>query len=186
MRTIPASKDFQQLVKQSPTKTVNIYGFWPIDKADCVCQKFILQMKKRLGESLEKDRRRIMEQMKFLECPRDKSLLKRYVVKCSKCNEIQGYCWAKDKTLTDWCDFHYSQWTDGKEWHGCFTPHISPITELLHFECCCGNDTRDFRANMTLNQNTAEHIEARNARGRRMGLKGSKFYVEKFTNNQLR
>jgi len=104
-----------------------------------------------------------------------KAGMKRYEVICKACKKIMGYCWATDNTLRDWCAFYYVQRNDGKRWHGCMTPHVSPVTEQLCLECCCGQDTRDFRANTTLSAKVAIRVEKRNRAGREFGRPDSKF-----------
>lgn len=63
-------------------------------------------------------------------------------------------------------------------WFGCFTPHISPITQELCFECACGNDTRDMRLNQTLPKTLIENMESRNVIGRIFGKEDSKYKME--------
>ncbi len=185
MRKIYASRETSFEAEHSRMKVVKVYGFFPIDRADCVCQKEIIAWKRRLGEASEKERHLLIAQTPHLECTRDKTGMTRYGVFCSMCNQLQGVCWATDPTLKDWCDFHYVQWTKGDYWRGCLTPHISPISQKLLFECTCGQDTRDFRANMTLPQRVAEEKELENAEGRVMGLPDSKFYAKKFRKDML-
>lgn len=174
-RVLFASQEVSEVAKQSTGKIVKVYSFFPIDRADCVCQKAVLEWRKKLAEATDAQRHQLMEETPFFVCPRDKSNMQRYKIVCNNCGDIQGYVWASDPSLIDWCDFHYLQWTKGDRWRGCFTPHISPVTERLCFECCCGNDTRDFRANMTLNQKVAERMERENSKGRELDRDDSKF-----------
>jgi len=176
-RKIYASQEAAFQAQQSSNKFVKVYSFFPLDRADCECQQMIQNWKMKLAQSVEKDQRRFMAEQEFLVCPRDKTGLTRYKIICNECGMIQGYCWASTPELIDWCDFHYVQWTRGDFWRGCFTPHISPITQQLHLECCCGVDTRDFRANMTINQREAERREAENSIGRAYNQSDSKFLV---------
>jgi len=104
--------------------------------------------------------------------------MKQYEVTCKACKEIMGYCWATDSTLKDWREFHFVQWESKKKWHGCLTPHISPVTEQLCLECCCGQDTRDFRANTTLPSRIISKIEKKNIVGRDFGNSDSKFLTK--------
>lgn len=177
IRQIPNSQEAAYQAAQSPAKIVKVYSMFPVDRADCPCAKVIQEWQLRLGKATQAERQQLIEEHPFIICPRDKSKMRRYEVICSKCNQRQGYLWATTPTLEDWCDFHYVQWTPGDYWRGCFTPHISPVTEELCFECCCGNDTRDFRANMTLPAVIANQHEARNRYGRKFGRKESKFFV---------
>jgi hypothetical protein len=184
-RTIFASKETEFQALTSRSKKVKVYSFFPCDKANCPCQKMIFEWKQKIGRASQKERQELLSKIKHLECPRDKVGMQRYEVVCTNCGELQGVLWATDPSLRDWCDFHYIQWSDGVKWHGCFTPHISPITQELLFECCCGNDTRDFRANMTMNRKRAEEIEKENAIGRKLNRSDSKFIVRKFRGKVL-
>lgn len=175
MRKIFASREMAKLAKQSDDGKVQVYSFFPIDRADCECQKMIKEWKEKLATMSEEKRNAVIQETKYLVCPRDKTGMRRRKITCKNCDEVLGYVWATDNTLKDWCDLHYVNWTDGKEWYGCLTPHISPITEQLCFECCCGQDTRDFRANMTLPTKTAFEIEEENKVGREFGETNSKF-----------
>ena len=156
---------------------VQIYSFFPIDRASCDCYKSVQEWKQKLAPLSGEGSRELAARQQLIVCPRSKTGMKRYKVDCNNCGETQGYCWAKDDKLNDWCDFHYTNWTDGDQWYGCIGPHVSPITEQLHLECACGQDARDFRANMTMNQKTAHDIELRNRKGRDFGLSTSKFKV---------
>lgn len=185
-RIIYASKETALVAKASKAKLVKVYSFFPIDRADCDCKKLIQEWNKRLAIENDEGRRKLLEKTPFLECPRSKNKnLTRFEIKCTSCGDLQGYVYASDSSLSDWCDFHYVQWTAGDVWHGCFTPHISPVTQKLLLECCCGNDTRDFRANMTISEKVAKKIEDKNAKGREYNQKSSKFVTRKFTGKVL-
>lgn len=177
MRTIYASKETSFQVSQAPAKKVQVYSFFPIDRADCECAKLIHEWKMRFGTATTAEKQDLIANTPYITCPRDKTTLNRYKIVCANCKQIQGYCWASTPDLLDWCDFHYFQWTTGDYWRGCFTPHVSPVTEQLCLECCCGQDTRDFRANMKLPQIIAETKERQNAIGRAFNKKNSKFLV---------
>src|SRR3972149_4510396 len=142
---------------------LNVYAFFPSDKSSCECQAMVLEWKKKLSVMPSEQRMDLMQKTGNLVCPKDKTGMQRYKITCSNCGEPVGLVWATDASLTNWSDFHYINWTDGISWFGCLTPHISPITEQLCIECCCGLDTRDFRANMTLPGILAERIESENA-----------------------
>ncbi len=176
---------------------IEVYSFFPVDRASCECHLLIHQWKEKLAMLSGGKRREAVSTQGFITCPRSKVGMKRYKITCKNCNEIQGYCWAKDSTLKDWCDFHYINWA-GKHkkiknkkvdyeylWKGCFTPHISPITEQLCMECSCGQDTRDFRGNMTLAPKRAYDIEEENKIGREFGKSNSKFKVNGVANNVI-
>ena len=185
MRKIFTSKDTGCVASQNATGKVEVYSFFPNDKASCECQPIVLEFKKKLAMLNEGDRKKLLSETKRLICPRDKKGMFRYKITCKNCGEVLGYCWATDNTLKDWCDFHYVCWADETEWHGCLTPHISPITEQLCLECTCGSDTRDFRANMTLPYKTTSAIELINRIGRDFGKASSYFSVSKTTANVL-
>ena len=184
-RSIFASAETNKVARSSKDKIVKVYSFFPIDRAGCECAKLVFEWNRKMGGSTPAERKRLVEQLPYLVCPKNKSNMHRYEVVCRACSEVQGYCWATDASLNDWCDFHYVQWSDGIKWRGCFTPHISPVTQTLAFECCCGQDTRDFRANMTVSQRRAEAIEAKNAIGREFNKKDSKFIVRKVRNKVI-
>lgn len=167
---------------------VEIYSFFPIDKHNCECQQVIHQWKEKLAMLSGNGKKEAIARQEFIVCPKSKVGMKRYKITCNNCGETMGYCWAGDETLTDWCDLHYTSWV-GKHkikkkgkvvdheylWRGCFGHHISPITEQLCWECICGEDTRDFRANMTLPGQVAHKIELKNKIGREFGKANSKF-----------
>lgn len=123
--------------------------------------------------------------MRYFTCPAPKTGKDLYKIVCNKCKAVQGYCYASDNTLYDWVDFHYVQICNGEKWEGCFTPHVSPITEILCFECTCGNDTRDFRANVSLPGTMAIKKERENRVGRHLGQRGEKFTAIKVQSNKI-
>lgn len=172
-------------VKASKLKKIEIYSFLPIDRADCPCQPEILKMKGKLAEMPPNKREQFVKDTKVFVCPKNKTGYNRYELECKNCHQILGYCWASTPELLDWFDFHFTQWTDGKFWYGCFTPHISPITQKLCLECTCGQDTRDFRANMTMPSKLSTMIEDSNKVGRDFGKSDSKFEVRQVLANVL-
>lgn len=177
-RKIYASREAGFQAEHSSSGIVKVYSFFPVDKANCECAELVAQWQKRLGEATAKEQQQLLAKQQSITCPRSKVGLNRYEILCRMCGQRQGYCWASDATLHDWCDFHYIQWTPGDYWRGCFTPHISPVSQQLCLECCCGNDTRDFRANATLAKHVAERLELQNSTGRRFGNRQSKFAVQ--------
>lgn len=177
VRPLFASRDVHTRMKLLKKKKITIYSLYPIDKGDCECVTMIKNYKDKLLLMSQKDREAEIEKTNYLVCPRDKSKMRRYKIICKNCDEVQGFCWATDATLKDFCDFHYVQWTDGNFWYGCLTPNISPIDQSLTLECTCGYDTRDFRANMTLPGRIATRIERENAKGREFATIKSKFNV---------
>lgn len=182
-RKILASREMELEVAKTKNGKIEIYSFFPIDRADCDCKKMISDWKDALALLSEKRRGEKVVQQKCLVCPKDKTGMQRYKVTCNNCKETLGYCWATDSSLKDWCDFHYVIWTDGKEWFGGFTPQVSPITEELCIECTCGSDTRDFRANMTLPGKEAYELEKASKIGREFGKADSKFKVSIVTSD---
>lgn len=182
-RHIFASRETSDRIKLLKTKKIAIYSFFPIDPFECECRDLIDVFKRQLGEMSAKDREAKIAEMGTFVCPRDKTGMQRFELSCANCGQVQGYAWAKDASLTDWSDFHYTNWTDGNEWFGCLTPNISPITGELGLECTCGADTRDFRANMTISPKEAFEIEDKNKEGRKFGSKGAKFTARKVRAN---
>ena len=183
MRKIYTSRDMATQMSLHKQKRIDVYSFFPVDRADCECQEVIKEWRDKLALMPKEEISQEIAKQEYITCPRDKAGLNRYEITCGSCGEVQGYCWASDETLTDWCDFHYVQWTNGKEWKGCLTPQISPIDESLCLECACGLDSRDFRANMTLPSIVASEKESSNKVGREFGKINSKFKVEKVRSN---
>lgn len=183
---IVASKAMHEFVKSKKKKKINVYSFFPVDRASCACHSMVTEWKDSLALLNEKDRKQKIVETGSLQCPRDKSNMNRYELVCNGCGEIMGYCWATDETLSDWCDFHYAQWTDGDYWFGCIAPNISPITNQLTLLCSCGNDSRDFRANGSLAPKEAAFRE-KNARiGRKFGQENSRFGTRKIEKKPLK
>ncbi len=185
-RRILASRDIATKMLRTAQKKVQVYSFFPVDKASCVCHAMIHEWKEKLSMLPRELKEAELAKQAHLECPKDKTNMDRYEITCSGCGQVQGYCYATDETLKDWCDFHYVQWTDGKEWFGNLTPNISPIDETLGLECTCGVDTRDMRGNMTLPVMMAHDLEKDNRRGREFGQATSKFKVRKVSLNTVR
>ncbi len=198
MRKIFASNEMTKLAKKADNNSVQVYSFFPIDRANCACQKMIIEHKKKLAGYNQEKRDTFIKEAKYLTCTRDKTGMRKRIITCKNCKDIQGYVWSTDNTLEDWCDFHYVQWTQTHRvkskskkpvyetlWHGCLTPNVSPITEQFTLECCCGQDTRDFRANMTMNAKSAYKIEEKNKIGREFGKPNSKFTTRVVRVNML-
>lgn len=85
----------------------------------------------------------------FVEEKQEKGFRK-YDITCVQCGDPIAYVWAKDDKLIDWCDLHYICSHDKNTWYGAMAVNVSPIDGSLGFECACGEDTRDYRANQTL------------------------------------
>lgn len=107
---------------------------------------------------------------------------KKYNVFCTTCGDKVGYCWAKDDTLKEWCDFHYVCKHDKKMWYGCLAANVSPIDGSLGFECACGEDTRDFRASKTLPPIQKQLMSEYSTKHRGFAHGNAKFYAERSLN----
>jgi len=184
-RIIFASRDTDTKMKLSNQTQISVYSFFPIDRHDCECQPFIEDFKVSFATLNEQQKKAKIDKLGYYECPANKQGKKRFEISCNNCGEVQGYCWATDATLTDWIDFHYVQWTNGSQWFGCFTPNVSPVDGKLTLECTCGQDTRDFRVNMTLPGKQAFEIENKNKVGREYNKPDSKFDVKDVTNKEI-
>lgn len=178
LRPIFASRETNEKMKLLHKERIDIYSFFPIDKGDCACASMIKEWKDKLLLMDATKREAELDKVGPLHCPRDTTGMTKYTLTCKNCNEVQGECYATDLSLSDFCDFHYMNWTDGEQWYGCLTPNISPIDQRLTLECMCGYDTRDFRANQTLSAARVEEIETENAHGRDYNQPDSKFLVE--------
>lgn len=177
-RKVFTSGDMANKMKLLKKNRLEVFSFFPIDKGDCDCASLISEWKDKLKMMSPNQREAEIEKIGHLTCPRAKeSGMKRYTITCENCGQTQGYCYSKNASLVDWVDFHYLQWTNGEEWKGCLTPNISPITQQLTLECTCGQDTRDFRANMTLPGKVIADIENKNKKGREFNKSDSKFKV---------
>lgn len=154
------------------------HSFFPCDNGNCECQPMVKEWMQKLARMHPEDRPAEMKKIGHLTCPKDKTGMHQYKLSCNKCNAVVGYVWARDEKLNDWCDFHYYNYHDRKEWIGAFGPHISPIDGKLCIECTCGNDTRDFRLNQSMPESRAVKIEKENSKGRDWGNADSKFKAE--------
>lgn len=164
MRKVSVSLEAIKKLKNKAKRVIK--SNLPIDRYDCICQKEITRIKKTPSKPA------------YLECPRDRTGMEKYEIICAICKSKIAELYATDVTLTDWCDLHYFCEHDSKEWKGCMAVNISPIDGKLGFECTCGNDTRDFRANTTLKpKDLAAKIKETEV-GREF-TKDSKFLVRK-------
>jgi len=178
MRSIYASKDTFKILKSSKAKKLEITSFFYIDPYNETSNKWLNEWKRKLTGMPVNKRKALMDKMGTLKSPLIKKDMKKYNIFCKKCGAYQGYVYATNKKLTNWCNFHYFQYTDGLNWFGCYTPHVSPITGKLCLECCCGNDTRDFSANNNLPSKVSNLIEKSNKIGRDFGKSNSKFIAK--------
>lgn len=110
---------------------------------------------------------------------KDKDGRKKYSITCARCGDKVAYCWARDEKLTDWCDLHYISWHDKESWRGAMAVNVSPIDGRLGFECCCGEDTRDYRASTNLPPIQKELLVQYMMKHRDFGTKDSKFFASK-------
>jgi len=159
-------KILRKVCASEGSKKQIIISLVPVDRANCECQEKIVEMKKNL-------------KVTKYECPRAKEKgMKKYLITCGECGSKIAYVHAKDRKLSDWCNLHYITENTGSEWKGCMAVNISPIDEKLGFECTCGQDTRDFRANTTLPSKMAMSIAEENLIGKEFGKRNSKFKVK--------
>ena len=165
MQKISVSPEAKKELVLSKQATRRIVSWFPVDLPNCECQPILTKMKKTPGT------------IEHLECPKDKKGYKNYKVACTVCKSDIAILWAKDATLKDWCDLHYITEHDSEEWNGCMAVNISPFDLSLGFECTCGNDTRDFRANTTLSQKELSIKIKETEAGRAFNTKSSKFSV---------
>lgn len=172
-----ASKEALEKLKRSKAGKLEIYSFFPCDKPDCECLDLVIEEKKKMESMSTSEKDKYMETVGYIKCPRNHKGMRKYKIICNTCGEVMGYLWATSYKLEDWCDFHYYQYLDKNGWHGCKTPNVSPIDGKLTIECCCGEDTRDFRLNKKLPSSIAEEMEELNGTGREFGKENSKFFV---------
>jgi len=136
---------------------------FPYDRYECSCVDLVTKSK-------------LSNNTSYMECPRTKERnMKPYKIVCGDCGSDIAYIYATDEKLTDWCDLHYTCIKIKNHWNGCMTVNISPIDGTIGFECSCGNDTRDYRANSTLPPHIIKEIWDKNLQGREFGTKQSKF-----------
>lgn len=179
---ITAASTETKLVTQVEKGPVKVFGFYPIDPPhETGAHRHVTDWKNKLARMTQRARVGRMSEMQQLPTTADVSGKSKYEIACTNCGAIQGYLMAFDDRLNGWCDFHYTQWSDGDYWYGCLTPHVSPIDGTLCLLCCCGQDTRDFRANMSIGQRRASLIEESNQKGRQWGSADAKFVARLVT-----
>lgn len=103
----------------------------------------------------------------------------KYTITCVNCGDVVAFVWAKDGTLRDWCDLHYICEHDKNTWYGCMAVNVSPIDGQLGFECACGEDTRDYRANQNLPRVTKQLMMEYSNKHRGFGHKDAAFVALK-------
>lgn len=171
------SRETSEYMKEKGLDKLEIVSFFPIDSPYCECKKQIVEVTRLLMKMSPDEQRAYKAKQRVIHCERSKEGLKHFKIVCANCSELQGTLWSKDETLKEWIDFHYYQYTDGKNWHGCQTPNLSVITLQLTLQCFCGQDTRDFRNHPYYPDKGFGEIEEKNAVGREFGNKDSKFFV---------
>jgi len=165
-RTVLVSNEARLKLQQKKKDRRTVVSRYPIDRHDCKCQYMISRIKK----GRKKD---------YYQCPRSEEQgMKKYAVICKDCKSTLAFLYATDKSLEDWCDLHYVCEHDNLKWSGCMAVNISPVDGYLGFECTCGNDTRDFRANTTLPPQQAFEVAESNLKGREFNKRDSKFLVK--------
>lgn len=157
-------------------------GFFPIDLPNCSCGTLIQEAKMKLPGMKEADRVKYRQDHVVLRCPRhEEEGMKPFLITCLNCDSEIAYLYAKDESLDDFCDLHYVADFNESHWRGCFTVNISPLDLKLGFECACGVDTRDFRANRNYPTDKYLEIEKLHAEGRAFGSRKSKFIAKPIT-----
>lgn len=119
------------------------------------------------------------QRMDFAEIPidfvKDKGDRQKYDIWCSRCGDKVATVWADNEKLDNWCDLHYICWYDKDSWRGALTVNVSPIDKKIGFECACGEDTRDFRANRALPPVQKQLMIEYSLKHREFGKSTSKF-----------
>lgn len=169
---------FDQIKNKHPHVTKKIiYSFYPVDRHDCPCQKTIQEFNYGLDKLSFEEVGAVRLKTEYIRCPRDKTGMTKFKLYCTYCGELVGECYATDNTLKDFCDFHYVSTHNGEYWQGVLGVNMSPIDGMIGIECCCGNDTRDFRANNTLDPNAKKQKMLETSIGREYGKKTSGYKV---------
>lgn len=170
--------NFLELKKQNIKRKI-VVGFFPADPYWCECMPLVNQYKHDFSHLKPKEVAEAKYKMEYLRCPRNKSNLTKYNIYCKNCKEQVAFCYAKDESLIDYCDFHYISYHDGKFWQGALGINISPGARMgesiIGIECCCGQDTRDFRFNTTLPESKKQEMVKKCFQGRDFGKSSSCF-----------
>lgn len=136
------NKERREVVSFIPINPPNIEREFVMQKADTLKMMATMKLQDRIA---------FMEKSGPIDYVKKKGTgFKKYFVRCGSCGDMNAWVWAMDETLEKWCDLHYVFWHDKDHWHGCLAVNVSPIDRRLGFECACGEDTRDFRANKSL------------------------------------
>lgn len=176
---ISTSMDQYNKMVMSGKKEDIIYSFFPSDPWKCECQPILLDLKARFSQMNSGEIQIIKNSMKVVRCPL--ALKKnKYKIMCTNCKEHVADVAADNSNLDNWCDLHYisTSYIDKNgagHWKGALSINISPIDGKIGIECCCGADTRDFRANSTLPGKVVKRKIEECSKGREFGNKDSKF-----------
>jgi len=134
----PETANFMKLEK---LKKLEFLAHVPKDPPHCMCEAKVRDWRTKASNP---NFRPFM-----VECPKRFKVAgyKQFRVVCGKCEETNGFLFAKDKRtgFNDWCDCHYYNYAEKGRWFGATTVQISPIDLSLRWECFCGNTNRDFR-----------------------------------------
>lgn len=195
-----SSEELELLQKSGKTEHV-ISSVWPTDKPNCPCQAKIRELKTQLSQmSTNKAKELIASFGDKYECPRSKEGATQYKIHCQNCGELVATCYSTDAELSDYFDFHYVcrsvlvdkveviEETDEKGkikkrrtteqvgyWQGAMAINVSPIDLSIGIECACGEDTRDFRGNMTIPSKERIDRVKESMKGKRFGKSDSRF-----------
>lgn len=146
IRSVPVSMEnriVSSMKKFNKSNRAIVVAHFPNDPDNCKCGNRVLNEKMKLSILSEREKQVYLSQSTPIECPRVKEKgFKKYQIFCKNCKELVGFIHSKDKYLSDWCNFHYVNTSDGKNWYGALTPNINPKTGELGIECTCGIDTR--------------------------------------------
>ena len=128
-----ASSEELSYLKEMGLKSREIISFFPVDRADCVCQSQIKDLVYKFSIFKPADVASIRVKMGKVECKRNKEGYKKYRIYCNGCGSVLGECFGKDESLNEWCDLHYIASSeivkkDGEEkcyWLGCMAVIVS-------------------------------------------------------------
>lgn len=133
-------------------------AYLPNDKPSCKCDSMKLREQQKIAQMNDNQRQSYISK-RIMHCQRTKEAdMKPYKIICNNCGEHVANVYSIDESLSDWCDFHYINATDGEHWYGAITPNVNPYDYKIGIECACGIDTRKI-----------------NSEGREFGQKDSKF-----------
>lgn len=195
---VSTSQEETEFLQKAGLKEREIIGFFPVDRADCACQAGIKDLNIKFSTMRPDEARAYKLKHKTFQCPVDSKKLKQFDIVCNNCDSLLGKCYASDESLSDWVDLHYYcksilvlqkretgeidkkgkkvlETIEASYWQGALAVNISPIDQKLGFECACGEDTRDFRANQSLPDIVKVKKIKESSKGRSFNEKDSKF-----------